>query len=194
LQKVSANHLKQICGYMPVKLRLKRQGRRNWPHYAIVASDSRSPRDGRFIEKIGFYDAVANPGRVYIDHAAAIKWLAVGAQPTTTVRNLLRHAGVTVKFALIRQGKTEEQQELIFNKWWEEKKAKTKKSVVVVDVSGNPLEYVPKAENPGYTAPPKKEAPAPVAEVVEEVAETAPEVEAAPEVVAEEAPSAEAEA
>lgn len=177
---------------MPVKLRLKRQGRRKSPHYAIVASDSRSPRDGRYIEKIGFYDPVADPAKIYVDHEAALKWLGVGAQPTNTVRNILRHSGVTVKFALLKQGKSEDEATKIFERWWEEKKSKTKKKMVSVDVHGNPLEDVPevvKSEHKKAEAP-AEEAPAEetVSETpVEEVAE-APAVEEAP---AEETPAEE---
>ncbi len=179
---------------MPVKLRLKRQGRRNWPHYAIVVADSRARRDGRYIEKIGTYDPIAQPGRVYVDHEAALKWLAVGAQPTNTVQNLLRHAGVTVKFALIKQGKTEEEQEKIFGAWWNEKANKAKKKLVIVDVNGVPQETVPTVAKAGYHAPVKKEDPIVVEEAVVEVVAVAEEVaeEAAPAV--EETPVAEAPA
>ncbi|MEM6265582.1 MAG: 30S ribosomal protein S16, partial [Bacteroidota bacterium] len=102
---------------MPVKLRLKRQGRKKAAHYAIVAADSRSPRDGRHIEKVGTYNPMTHPARLYVDEDKAIKWLQDGAQPTNTVRNLLRHAGVTVKFALIKQGKSEEQIADIYGRW-----------------------------------------------------------------------------
>ena len=149
---------------MPVKLRLKKQGRRKHPHYAIVAADSRAPRDGRFIEKVGFYDPVAEPGKVFINHDAAIKWLQVGAQPTNTVRSLLRHAGVTLKFALIKQGKSEDEIERIYGKWRTEKDGKAKKKVISVDIHGRPLEPVP---NSGKPVKKKVEA------VVEEVKETA---------------------
>ncbi|MDX2250249.1 MAG: 30S ribosomal protein S16 [Bacteroidia bacterium] len=133
---------------MPVKLRLKRQGRRKLPHYAIVAADSRSPRDGRFIEKIGFYDAISQPAKIYVDHAKALKWLQNGAQPTNTVGDILRHAGVTVKFALLKQGKSEEEASRIFSRWWDQKKSKKKKRMVSVDISGMPLEEVPVTEKP----------------------------------------------
>lgn len=194
---------------MPVKLRLKVQGRSKAPHYAIVAADSRAPRDGRFIQKIGFYNSLTEPARVYVDHEAALKWLANGAQPTNTVRALLRHAGVTVKYALIKQGKSEAEIEKIYGKWRAEKDAKKKKKVISVDISGNPLEPVPESEakpvkkkeepkpEPVAEAPAAEEA-APVEEAVAEApaAEETPAEEAAPEAEAavEEAPAAEAEA
>jgi small subunit ribosomal protein S16 len=173
---------------MPVKLRLRRQGRRKAPHYAIVAADSRAPRDGRYIEKLGFYNPLTDPAQVYVDHEAALKWLGVGAQPTNTVRSLLRHTGVTVKFALIKQGKSEDEMERIYGRWRSEKDAKKKKKVISVDVNGNALEPVPES------AKPVKAAPAPVVEeapAVEETpaAEEAPAVEETP--VAEEAPAVE---
>lgn len=178
---------------MPVKLRLKRQGRRKLPHYAIVAADSRAARDGRFIEKIGFYDAISQPAKIYVDHEKALKWLQNGAQPTNTVGDILRHAGVTVKFALIRQGKSEEEATRIFARWWEQKKAKKKKKMVSVDISGNPLEEVPVTEKPKpvIVAAPVEEVVEVVEEVVEEVAEVVEET--ADAVVADEAPAAEEE-
>ncbi|MEL6256279.1 MAG: 30S ribosomal protein S16 [Bacteroidota bacterium] len=175
---------------MPVKLRLKVQGRSKAPHYAIVAADSRAPRDGRFIQKIGFYNPLTEPARVYVDHEAALKWLGNGAQPTNTVRALLRHAGVTVKYALIKQGKSEEEIEKIYGKWRSEKDAKKKKKVISVDISGNPLEPVPDvATKPA----PKKEEPKPEPEAEAPVAEAAVEAEApaTEEAPVEEAPAAE---
>lgn len=103
---------------MPVRLRLRRQGRGKSPHYAIVAADSRSPRDGRFIEKVGFYNPVKSPAELFIDHELALKWLGYGAQPTDTVNGLLRHSGITLKFALRKQGKSEDVQKSIFEGWW----------------------------------------------------------------------------
>ncbi|MCB0840278.1 MAG: 30S ribosomal protein S16 [Bacteroidetes bacterium] len=179
---------------MPVKLRLKRQGRKQAVHYAIVASDSRSPRDGRYIEKIGTYDPVTQPAKIYVDHEAALKWLKVGAQPTNTVKSILRHAGVTVKFALFKQGKSEEEADKIFSKWWEAKKAKKKKKMVSCDIHGNPLEEVPVSEKPKPVAPaPEPEAPAEEeAPVVEETAvEEAPVAE---ETAVEETPADDASA
>jgi small subunit ribosomal protein S16 len=188
---------------MPVKLRLRRQGRRKHPHYAIVAADSRSPRDGRYIEKIGFYDPVSEPARVFLDHDLAIKWLKVGAQPTNTVRDLLRHTGATVRFALIKQGKTEEEIERIYGKWRSEKDGKAKKKVISVDVHSTPLEPIPgqKDKVVAERKPLVVEAniPAPILEdEAPEVELTAPEVEpvekaAAPE-AKEEAPAAETKA
>lgn len=83
---------------MAVKLRLKRMGSKARPFYRIVAADSRSPRDGRFIEVVGTYNPVLNENQVNIDEEKALKWLSNGAQPTDTVRNILSNAGVWAKF------------------------------------------------------------------------------------------------
>ena len=73
-----------------VKMRLKRMGQKKAPFYRIVVSDARSPRDGRFIEEIGTYDPKQEPSAIKIDAEAAKKWLANGAQPTDTVKALLK--------------------------------------------------------------------------------------------------------
>ncbi len=77
-----------------VKLRLKRMGAHKKPFYRIVAADARAPRDGKFIEEIGFYDPMTNPKNIKIDAEKAKKWLDNGAQPTETVKSLLKKAGV----------------------------------------------------------------------------------------------------
>ena len=75
---------------MAVKIILKRMGAKKNPFYRVVVADSRSPRDGRFIEEIGYYNPMTNPAEVKIDAEKANKWLATGAQPTDTVRALLK--------------------------------------------------------------------------------------------------------
>ncbi|WEK56219.1 MAG: 30S ribosomal protein S16 [Candidatus Cohnella colombiensis] len=83
---------------MSVRIRLKRMGAHKAPSYRVVVSDSRSPRDGRFIEEIGMYNPVAQPAQVQIDEEKALKWLQNGAQASDTVRNLLSKAGVMKKY------------------------------------------------------------------------------------------------
>lgn len=90
---------------MAVKLRLKRMGAKKAPFYRIVAADSRSPRDGRFIEQLGTYDPTKSPAQVTINEEAVMKWLNVGAQPSDTVKNLLSKAGIIKKFADAKAGK-----------------------------------------------------------------------------------------
>ena len=79
---------------MAVKIRLRRMGAKRAPSYRIVVADSRYPRDGRFIEEIGFYNPMANPAEVKVDAEKAKKWIVNGAQPTETVRDLLKKSGV----------------------------------------------------------------------------------------------------
>ena len=90
---------------MAVKLRLKRMGAKKRPFYRVVAADSRSPRDGKFIETIGTYNPIMEPAEIKIDEELALKWLSNGAQPTDTVRNLLKQQGIMKKFHETKQGK-----------------------------------------------------------------------------------------
>lgn len=83
---------------MAVKLRLMRMGKKKQPVYRVVAADSRSPRDGRFIEILGTYEPRAEPSRVVIDNARVVKWLRDGAQPTETVARLLKQSGAMDEF------------------------------------------------------------------------------------------------
>ena len=79
---------------MATRIRLKRIGAKKSPYYRVVVADSRSPRDGRFIEEIGYYQPVANPEVLKIDVKKAVEWLNKGAQPSDTVRALFKKAGV----------------------------------------------------------------------------------------------------
>ena len=79
---------------MAVKIRLSRMGQKKAPFYRIVVADSRSPRDGRFIDEIGYYDPTKEPSEIRVDEEAAKKWLANGAQPTQTVEKILKTAGI----------------------------------------------------------------------------------------------------
>ncbi|PWW06369.1 SSU ribosomal protein S16P [Paenibacillus cellulosilyticus] len=90
---------------MAVRIRLKRMGAHKAPFYRVVVSDSRSPRDGRFIEEIGTYNPVAQPAQVNIDEEKALKWLQNGAQASDTARNLLSQVGVMKKFHELKQQK-----------------------------------------------------------------------------------------
>ena len=90
---------------MAVKLRLKRMGSKQKPFYRVVAADSRFPRDGRFIETVGTYNPIANPAEIKIDKEVAIKWLSNGAEPTDTVKTLLKNEGILKEFASSKKGK-----------------------------------------------------------------------------------------
>ena len=83
---------------MAVKLRLRREGTKKRPHYRVVAADTRSPRDGRFIEIIGEYHPMSDPSGITIDNEKALKWLRNGAQPTEAVEKLLRISGAWEEF------------------------------------------------------------------------------------------------
>ena len=83
---------------MAVKIRLKRMGAKKTPFYRVVVADSRSPRDGRFIETVGTYNPVLSPAEVKINEELALKWLQNGAKPSDTVRNLFSSQGILEKF------------------------------------------------------------------------------------------------
>lgn len=83
---------------MAVKIRLKRMGAKKKPFYRIVVADSRSPRDGKFIEELGYYNPLKDPAEVKINDEKAVKWLLDGAQPTETVRVLLKKNNILTKF------------------------------------------------------------------------------------------------
>ncbi len=90
---------------MAVKIRLKRMGAKKAPFYRIVVADSRSPRDGKFIEQLGTYNPLTNPAEIKIDKEKTLQRLATGAQPTDTVRNILSKAGIMEEFHNQKQGK-----------------------------------------------------------------------------------------
>ena len=89
---------------MAVKMRLTRMGSKKKPVYRIVATDSRRPRDGQYIELVGTYNPLTNPAEVKINKEVAIKWLKNGAEPTDTVRNLLSREGIMKEFADSKKG------------------------------------------------------------------------------------------
>jgi len=90
---------------MAVKIRLKRMGAKKSPFYRIVVADSRSPRDGRFIETIGTYNPVNEPATVEINEELALKWLQTGAKPSDTVRNIFSKNGIMEKFHNLKNSK-----------------------------------------------------------------------------------------
>lgn len=90
---------------MAVKIRLKRMGAKKAPYYRVVVADSRSPRDGRFIDSIGTYNPLTTPAEIKIDKEAAKKWISEGAQPTDTVKNLFSKAGIMKEIHEAKKGK-----------------------------------------------------------------------------------------
>jgi small subunit ribosomal protein S16 len=113
---------------MPVKIRLSRQGRKKIPFYHIVAADSRAPRDGKYIERLGAYYPKTNPATVDFNFDRALYWLQTGAQPTDTCRAILSDAGVLMKKHLLEGAKknafTIEEAETKFQAWMEQKQQK----------------------------------------------------------------------
>jgi len=113
---------------MPVKLRLARHGRKRYAYYHIVVADSRAPRDGRYIERIGSYNPNNNPATIDLDFDKAYDWLLKGAQPTDTVRAILSYKGVMYKKHLaggVSKGAFDEAEaEKRLNNWVAEKEAK----------------------------------------------------------------------
>ena len=112
---------------MATKIRLQRRGRKGYAFYSIVIADSRAPRDGRFIEKVGTYNPNTNPATVDLNFDRALYWVMVGAQPTDTVRNILSREGVYMKKHLlggVTKGAFDEATaEARFNAWKENKQA-----------------------------------------------------------------------
>lgn len=92
---------------MAVKIRLMRMGAKKRPFYRVVVADSRSPRDGRFIENIGTYDSTKQPAVVDIDAQKAMEWMQKGAQPTDTVRSLFSEVGIMKQYDELKNGKKE---------------------------------------------------------------------------------------
>ena len=113
---------------MPVKIRLARHGKKGYAFYHIVVADSRAPRDGKFIEKIGTYNPNTNPATIDLSFEKALDWLQKGAQPTDTCRAILSYKGVLYKKHLLggvaKGAFSESDAEAKFNKWIGEKNAK----------------------------------------------------------------------
>ena len=110
---------------MPVKIRLSRQGKKGYAFYHIVVADSRAPRDGRFIEKLGVYNPNTNPATIDLCFEKALDWLQKGAQPTDTCRSILSHKGVMYKKHLLggvaKGAFSAEEADARFDKWISQK-------------------------------------------------------------------------
>jgi len=113
---------------MSVKIRLQRKGRKKKPYYHIVIADARAPRDGRYIERIGFYNPLTVPATIELDREKALEWIYKGAQPTDTVRAMLRFKGVMYRKHLLRGvskgALTQEQADSMYQEWIDKKEAK----------------------------------------------------------------------
>lgn len=199
---------------MATKIRLQRHGKKGKAFFHLVIADSRAPRDGKFIEKVGVYNPNTNPATIDIEFERALHWVQVGAEPTDTVRAILSYKGVLYKNHLLNGVKkgalTAEQVEERFNKWVDEKAGKIDKKkdnlsksaekekadrlkaeadvaaarAKDIEAKNNPVEEVEEAPAVEAAAEETTEAA-----VEETVAEEAPATEEAPAV--EEAPAAE---
>lgn len=113
---------------MPTRIRLQRKGKKGRPYYHVVVADSRSPRDGKYIERIGAYDPNQNPAFIEMDRAKALEWLQNGAQPSDTCRAILSYTGVLYKNHLangVKKGAFDEAEaERRFDIWLNEKNTK----------------------------------------------------------------------
>jgi len=124
---------------MAVKIRLARKGRKKKAYYHIVVADSRAPRDGRFIEKLGIYNPITDPATIDIDFDKALDWLQKGAQPTDTCRAILSYRGIMMKKHLldgVKKGAfNEEEAEKRFQAWMKEKEAKIEMKMAGIEKS-----------------------------------------------------------
>lgn len=187
---------------MPAKIRLQRHGRKSYAFFHIVVADSRAPRDGKNIEKLGVYNPNTNPATIELDFDNALKWLENGAQPTDTCRAILSYKGVMYKKHLnggVKKGAfTQEEADARFEKWLNEKSAKIQQGANAAqkakeDAKASAL----KAEEAKKEEIAKKVA-AKVSPLADEAEAAAAEGEEAPaeataEPATEEAPKAEAE-
>lgn len=118
-----------------VKIRLRRKGKKHYPFYDIVVVDARVKRDGKYIERLGYYNPNTQPSTIQVDADRAIYWLNQGAQPTDVVRNLLSYEGVLLKRHLQLKGKTPEEieeilrkhKEIVIARYWRRKELRKKR-------------------------------------------------------------------
>ena len=179
---------------MAVKIRLQRHGKKNFAFFHIVVADSRSPRDGRFIEQLGSYNPNTNPATIILDSDKALKWLNVGAQPTLTARRILSYEGVLLRKHLqegVAKGAlTQAQADEKFAAW----KAGQDQKIAAKKV-GLKNEAIAKAKEAKAAEAKVNEARAEaIAKKAAELAAKQAAEAAAAEAPAEEAPAAEAEA
>ena len=171
---------------MPVKIRLQRHGKKGKPYYWIVAADTRSKRDGKYLEKLGSYNPNLNPPTIELDVDSSVKWLQNGAQPTHTARNILSYKGAMLKHHLLggvaKGALTLEEAETKLASWLEEKASKIDSKISSLEKE----EASKKAK--------ELEAEKLVNKARIEAQVTAAEEAAAEEAVAEEAPAEEAPA
>ncbi len=182
---------------MPTKIRLQRHGRKGYAFFHIVVADSRAPRDGRNIEKLGVYNPNTNPATIDIDIDSALKWLENGAQPTDTCRAILSYKGVMYKKHLqggVKKGAfTQEEAEARFEKWMSDKTDSIQKGADVISKAIDDEKSKKLAAEAVVKEAIATKVAAKNSELAEELAANAPEA-ATEEAAAEETPAEEAAA
>ena len=161
---------------MATRLRLQRRGRKNHPFYQIIVADSRAPRDGKYIERIGSYNPNTNPATITLDMERALYWLQTGAEPSDTVRNILSREGVLMKKHLLggvtKGAFTQEEADRKFEEWLNNKQQ-------TVDSVKSAKEEKQRAEDKARLSAEKKSNQARADELAQKKADVLAELEAA---------------
>ena len=161
---------------MATKLRLQRRGRKNHPFYQIIVADSRAPRDGKYIERIGSYNPNTNPATITLDMERALYWLQTGAEPSDTVRNILSREGVLMKKHLLggvtKGAFTQEEADRKFEEWLNNKQQ-------TVDSVKSAKEEKQRAQDKARLSAEKKSNQARADELAQKKADVLAELEAA---------------
>ena len=161
---------------MATRLRLQRRGRKNYPFYQIIVADSRAPRDGKYIERIGSYNPNTNPATITLDMERALYWLQTGAEPSDTVRNILSREGVLMKKHLLggvtKGAFTQEEADRKFEEWLNNKQQ-------TVDSVKSAKEEKQRAEDKARLSAEKKSNQARADELAQKKADVLAELEAA---------------
>ena len=190
---------------MPTRIRLQRKGKKGQPYYHLVVADSRAPRDGKYIERIGAYDPNQNPAFIEINRDKALDWLQKGASPSDTCRAILSYTGIVYRNHLLNGVKkgafTMEEADRRFDSWLNEKNAKIESKRTKLDVGKTDAEKariaaaLKKSDEMAAKLSAKLAASAAAETAAPVAAEAAPAVEgASAEAPASEAPAAESEA
>ena len=169
---------------MAVKIRLQRHGKKNFAFFHIVVADSRSPRDGRYIEQIGSYNPNTNPATIVLNFERALAWIKVGAEPTLTARRILSYEGVLLRNHLdggVAKGAlTQEQADAKWNAWKAAQDAKVEAKKTGIKNAAIEAKKVAKAEEAKVNAARAEAIAKKAAELAAKQAEAEAEAEAAP--------------
>ncbi len=155
---------------MAVKLRLLRMGRKKKPFYRIVAIDTKSRRDGRYLDKVGYYDPLTKPATVNIDKEKVLGWLEKGATPSETVFNLLQKEGIALEWHLVRNKISDQAKNVEIQKW----ELSRKKSSDITEIAEKPKAAKPEEPVAEETTPAAEETETSASENTPEVTGEAP--------------------